>query len=67
MTPPDNPLSLPDDALLYDMQVTLAVGCGRNKAILHGTRKGHLCYLGTLLALEAERRGKASPAPPYRA
>jgi hypothetical protein len=67
MPPAPNPLDLLSDEVLFNTQLTLALGCGRAKSALKGKHKTNICFLLTVLSVEANNRGKPSPQPPYSA
>jgi hypothetical protein len=62
-----NPLVLLSDGQLYDTQLILALACGRAHTILKVKNRDKLCFLFTLLAIEATNRGKPSPQAPFHA
>jgi hypothetical protein len=62
-----DPLSLLNDSDLYDTQLILALACGRAHTILRKQHRDRLCFLFTLLNLEAGNRGTPVPSPPYHA
>lgn len=60
-----NPLeNLTNDGTWY-AALMLHAACGRNKSVLRGKHREHLCYLANLLDLERENRGLAACLPPY--
>ena len=65
--PSGNPLELLDDNQLYQTQLALDLACGRAKSVLRRKHRVTLCFLGTALGAEADRRGKSSPTPPFSA
>jgi hypothetical protein len=62
-----NPLAGLSDRDLFDTQLTLAIACGRSKSALRQKHRVNICTLFQLLKIEADHRGRPSPAPPYKA
>jgi hypothetical protein len=62
-----NPLSVLSDVELFDTQVMLALACGKARTVLKKKNREKLCFLFTVLVLEANNRGKPSPTPPFHA
>lgn len=63
----ENPLTFLADPDLFSTQLALALVCGRAKAALKDKHRKHLCTLIQVLELEATRRHRPTPQPPYRA
>lgn len=64
--PPINLAGVTDE-LLDQLQVTLALACGRSHSTLRGKRRLHFCFLLQGLDAEQTRRGRSRPSPPYSA
>lgn len=68
---PVPPFPLPDplenltDEDLYDSQLALYLACGKAGGVLKVKHRKHLCYLGSLLDVEAEKRSKPNPPFPW--
>jgi hypothetical protein len=60
-----NPFDPVSNELLQDYALSLALGCGRAKSILHNPRKAHLCGLLQIAESELTKRGLPHPTPPY--
>jgi hypothetical protein len=62
---PVDPLEALTDDDLYQTQLVLRVGCGRNRSVLKDKHRTRICFLASLLDLEADKRGRPSPKPPF--
>lgn len=62
-----DPLAMLSDQQLFDTQLSLALACGRSRSALRDKHKAKLCFLFQVLVVEANKRGKQSPRPPYSA
>lgn len=64
---PVRQLSAISDEDLYNTQRMLALGCGKSKSVLRQERRQYVCFAFGVLKLEADRRGRPSPVPPFSA
>lgn len=64
--PLPDPLANLSDEDLFSSQLALYLACGRARGTLKKKHRTHLCYLGSLLDLEAAARGKPNPPPPWK-
>jgi hypothetical protein len=67
LTTPSDPLSLLSDQQLFDTQLSVALACGRAKGSLRDKHRTRFCFLLSVLTVEAQKRGRPSPQPPYSA
>ena len=66
-TPLPNPLDLLTNDQLFSTQIALDLACGRAKSVLRNKHRTHLCFLATVLDVEANNRDQPKPVPPFSA
>jgi hypothetical protein len=62
-----NPLSTLTDQQLDDLQVALALACGRTKSALRDKHRVHFCAAFRVLHLEQDNRGRPRLHGPFTA
>jgi hypothetical protein len=55
------------DQQLFDTQLSVILLCQRSKGGLRNKHRIYVCGLTSILAVEANNRGKPSPQWPYKA
>lgn len=60
-----NPLADLTDVQLWNTDLMLALGCGRNHSSLTRKRRQYYCLLRRNLKVEADLRGLPTPEVPY--
>lgn len=60
-----DPLAGVSDTMLYNVQLLLALTCGRSKSQLRDKRREILCSFNQVLKPYSESRGVTPPAAPY--
>jgi hypothetical protein len=64
---PVNPFRDVSDEQLLQLQLALALACGRSHQSLTRKRQNWFCLLGRILKIETDFRGLPTPPPPYHA
>jgi hypothetical protein len=61
-----NPLDNLGAQSLFDTTLLLQIACGRNKGVLRNKHRKKLCYLASLLQIQAANKGQPTPQRPYK-